>query len=113
MTRRWTIQAFMKFCIFGWENKSLKIKRDWEQEVLGFASESVIPSHLEEVRSQRLEQIDKVEREVKARLTKEITYWDRRAQDLKAKERSGNRRRRSGHKPVTATKRNPAEEPSK
>ena len=65
------------------------LKRDWEQEVLGFASASVIPGHLDEVRSQRLEQIDKVEREVKARLTKEISYWDRRAQDLKEKERSG------------------------
>ena len=65
------------------------LKRDWEQEVLSFATAQVIPGHLEEVRSERLEQIDKVEREVKARLTKEISYWDRRAQDLKEKERAG------------------------
>ncbi len=66
-----------------------RIRAHWEQEVLSFATAHVIPGHLEEVRSERLEQIDKVEREVKARLTKEISFWDRRAQDLKEKERAG------------------------
>ena len=65
------------------------LKRDWEQEVMGYAIAHVIPGHLDEVKTQRLEQIDKVEREVKARLTKEISYWDRRAQDLKERERAG------------------------
>jgi hypothetical protein len=32
------------------------LKRDWEQEVMSFASTHVIPSHLEEVRTQRLDQ---------------------------------------------------------
>ena len=65
------------------------LKRDWEQEVMSYAIAEVVPGHIDEVKDQRLEQIDKVEREVKARLTKEINYWDRRAQDLKEKERAG------------------------
>jgi SNF2 family DNA or RNA helicase len=65
------------------------LKRDWEQEVMGYAIAHVIPGHLDEVKAQRLEQIEKIEREVQARLTKEISYWDRRAQDLKERERAG------------------------
>ena len=65
------------------------LKRDWEQDVLAFAAANVIPAHLEEVRSARIKQVEKVEREVKARLVREVNYWDRRAQDLKARERSG------------------------
>jgi len=65
------------------------LKRDWDRDVTSFAVAGIVPNHLEEVRTERLRQIDKVEREVKARLTKEINYWDRRAQDLKEKERAG------------------------
>lgn len=65
------------------------LRRNWEQEVLAYAIAQVVPGHVEEVRPHRLAQIDKVEREVKARLTKEISFWDRRAQDLKEKERAG------------------------
>ena len=42
---------------------------------------------------QRMEQIDRVEQQVKARLTKEINHWDHRAQMLKDKERSGKQTR--------------------
>ncbi len=69
------------------------LKRDWDQEVEGYASEHVIRGHIAEVKSQRLEHVDKVEQQVKARLTKEITYWDRRAQDLIDRERAGRRTR--------------------
>lgn len=69
------------------------LKQPWEDEVMSFAINQVVPNHLEEVRASRLDQVDKVEREVKARLTKEITYWDRRAQDLKEKERAGKQTR--------------------
>ena len=44
---------------------------------------------MEEVKNRRLAEIDKVEREVTARLKKEIVYWDHRAEDLKAQERAG------------------------
>lgn len=45
--------------------------------------------HLDEVRSRRLAEIDKVEREVKARLTAEITYWHHRANELELQESAG------------------------
>ena len=69
------------------------LQRAWDDEVMGYAIAHVVPDHVTEVKQRRLEHADKVEREVKARLTKEITYWDRRAQDLKEKERAGKRTR--------------------
>ena len=50
---------------------------------------------MDEVRDRRLPEIDKVEREVTARLKREINYWDHRAEDLKAKERAGKQTRLS------------------
>ncbi|MDA2938965.1 SNF2-related protein, partial [Acidobacteria bacterium AH-259-A15] len=61
------------------------LKRDWDQEVMSHAIAHVIPGHVDDVKAHRLEHVEKVERQVKARLTKEINYWDRRAQDLKEK----------------------------
>ena len=60
-----------------------------------YAVSSVVARHVEEVRERRLPEIDKVEREVTARLKKEINYWDHRAENLKAKERAGQRTRLS------------------
>ena len=68
---------------------------DIEAKVVGYAVSHVIPRHVEEVRTRRLPEIDKVEREVTARLKKEINYWDHRAQDLKAQEQSGRQTRLS------------------
>jgi hypothetical protein len=65
------------------------LQQDWDHEVMHYAIAHVVPGHVEEVKAQRLAHIDKVERQVKARLTREITYWDRRAQDLKERERAG------------------------
>ncbi|HHH28769.1 MAG TPA: DUF3883 domain-containing protein, partial [Polyangiaceae bacterium] len=62
-----------------------------------YAITRIVPRHVEEVRAQRLSQVEKTEREVKARLTKEISYWDRCAQDLKDKERAGKRTRLPAH----------------
>ncbi len=67
-----------------------------EEKVVGYAIASVVPRHVEEVRNRRLPEIDKVEREVTARLKKEINYWDHRTQDLRARERAGHRTRLSG-----------------
>jgi hypothetical protein len=41
----------------------------------------------------RLPEIDKVEREVAARLKKEINHWGHRAEELKVQERAGRRTR--------------------
>ncbi len=71
------------------------LSRDGEAKAVGYATASIVPRHVEEVRARRLPEIDKVEREVAARLKKEINHWDRRAQDLKARERAGRRARLS------------------
>jgi hypothetical protein len=68
---------------------------DLEVKIIGHAIARLIPQHVEDVRLRRLPEIDKVEREVTARLKKEINYWDHRAQDLKAQEQAGRRTRLS------------------
>ena len=65
------------------------IGRDLERRALGHAVECLVPEHLTEVRTRRLDLIAKTEAAVKERLTKEISYWDHRAQDLKAQEEAG------------------------
>jgi hypothetical protein len=65
------------------------IGRDLEQKAQGYAIEHVVPEHLEEVRSRKLGLIAKTEAAVKDRLTKEISYWDHRAEQLKDQEAAG------------------------
>jgi len=62
---------------------------DMEKQVLKYAVAEVVPEHLEEVRGARLALIGKTEAAVKDRLTKEINYWDHRAQQLKLEEQAG------------------------
>ena len=50
---------------------------------------AVVPEHLAEVRDRKLKLLDKTEAAVKDRLTKEINYWDFRAEQLKEQERAG------------------------
>ena len=65
------------------------ITRDLEQKAQGHAITHVVPEHLQEVRNRRLEWIDKARAAVKDRLTKEITYWDHRAEELRLQEQAG------------------------
>jgi hypothetical protein len=65
------------------------IGRELEPKAQGYAISTVVPEHLEEVRSRKLEWIAKTEAAVKDRLTKEINYWDHRAEILKLQEQSG------------------------
>ena len=65
------------------------ITRDLEQKAQAHAIQSVVPEHLQEVRSRKLELIAKTEAAVKERLTKEISYWDHRAEELKLQEQTG------------------------
>jgi hypothetical protein len=60
-----------------------------ESRVIGHAVQHLVPRELDEVRARRLPQIDKIEREVQARLQREINYWDHRAEVLKDQERAG------------------------
>jgi hypothetical protein len=48
-----------------------------------------VPEHIGEVRSRRMAWIEKTRAAVKDRLTKEITYWDHRAEQLKLQEQAG------------------------
>ena len=65
------------------------INRDLEQKAQGHAVAHVVPEHLAEVRSRKLDLITKTEAAVKDRLTKEISYWDHRAEQLKLQEQAG------------------------
>jgi hypothetical protein len=65
------------------------ITRDLEQKAQGYAIANVVPQHLAEVRGRKLELVAKTEAAVKDRLTKEIAYWDHRAQELKLQEQAG------------------------
>jgi len=69
--------------------ESAWITRDLEQKALAHAIAEVVPEHLKEVRDRRSAWIDKARAAVKDRLTKEIGYWDHRAQDLKLQEHAG------------------------
>jgi len=65
------------------------INRELEQKAQGHAVAHVVPEHLTEVRGPRLVLLAKTEAAVKDRLTKEITYWDHRAEQLKLHEQAG------------------------
>src|SRR5690606_25527705 len=65
------------------------ITRDLEQHVKNYAILHVVPEHLREVSDRRLAWIEKTRAAVKDRLTKEIAYWDHRAEQLKLDEQAG------------------------
>jgi superfamily II DNA or RNA helicase len=65
------------------------VNRTLEQKAQGYAVAQVVPEHLSEVRSRRLDLIAKTEAAVQDRLTKEISYWDHRAEQLKLQEQAG------------------------
>ncbi len=65
------------------------ITRALEQQAQSHAIAQVVPEHITEVRGRRLTWIEKTRAAVKDRLTKEITYWDHRAEQLKLQEQAG------------------------
>ena len=74
------------------------LKSDWltsdlEKTVVNFATVELAQHHVSEVKARRLPEIDKVEQEVKARLKKEINYWDSRAFELQEEEKAGKKTR--------------------
>jgi SNF2 family DNA or RNA helicase len=69
--------------------ESAWITRDLEQKALAHAVAEIVPGHLKEVRDRRSAWIGRARAAVKDRLTKEIGYWDHRAEDLKAQEQAG------------------------
>lgn len=69
------------------------LRGDLEKKVVQFATVELAQGHVADVRARRLPEIDKVEQEVKARLKKEINYWDSRAFELKEQEKAGKKTR--------------------
>lgn len=78
-----TADALLAMPEFSW------ISRDLERKALSHAISQVVPAHLKEVSDRRLGWIEKTRAAVKDRLTKEIAYWDHRAEDLKLQEEAG------------------------
>ena len=69
-------------------------QQDWlkvsiEDMAIDYAITTIIPKHLEEVRSRRLRLVEKTKRAVKARLITEIQYWDSRSVELSQREAEG------------------------
>lgn len=65
------------------------ISRELEKAALTHAVQTVVREHVTEVKERRLAWIEKTRAAVKDRLTKEIAYWDHRAEELRLKEQAG------------------------
>ena len=64
-------------------------REDVERRALDYAIEQAVPTHLAEVRHGTEARVTKVRAAVRDRLTKEIAYWDRRANELAEQARAG------------------------
>lgn len=74
------------------------LEEDWlsselEKAAIRFATVELAQGHVAEVKARRIPEIEKVEQEVRARLKKEINYWDSRAFELKEEEKAGKKTR--------------------
>jgi hypothetical protein len=65
------------------------LRGDLESQVISYTAAHLVPQHLGEVKARKEELVRKTLAAVKDRLTKEITYWDHRAEQLKEQESAG------------------------
>jgi hypothetical protein len=65
------------------------ISGDLERKAVSYAVTALVPEHLNSVRTLRLGEVDRVEREVRHRLTRAINWWDKRAEELRLQEQAG------------------------
>jgi superfamily II DNA or RNA helicase len=65
------------------------LRGDLESQALSYAVTALVPRHLAEVKARKEELLLKTMAAVRDRLTKEINYWDFRAEDLKRQEEAG------------------------
>lgn len=69
--------------------------REWlraaalERQALGYAIEHLVPEHFQDVGARRQDLVQRTRAAVKDRLTKEIFYWNHRAEELRAQESAG------------------------
>lgn len=69
------------------------LKADLERAIVEFATIELAQKHVANIKHRRLPEIEKVEREVRSRLTREINYWDNRAAELREDEKAGKKTR--------------------
>lgn len=62
---------------------------DVEQNIVDYASESIIQKHFGSVEKQRTEAVEKIQKAVRERLTAAVQYYDYRAVELKQSEAAG------------------------
>ena len=80
---------------FEFDKKMLEedwIKNSPEKIVVNYALTKVIPEEFKKIKLRREEYVNKTIKAVKERLTKEIIYWDNRANEIKEQELSGKAR---------------------
>ncbi|QCQ23479.1 DUF3883 domain-containing protein [Desulfoglaeba alkanexedens ALDC] len=65
------------------------LERDLESQAASYAVRTLVPEHFREVQARTEERVHKTAAAVKERLTKEITYWDHRAEELRLQEAAG------------------------
>ena len=65
------------------------LKQNVESLAKNYAITNIIPKHFETIKNRKLEQIEKIRKAVKNRLTQEIQHWDYRAAELAQKEKAG------------------------
>jgi hypothetical protein len=75
------------------------LKAEWlqdglEAKIREYAAISLVAAHLQEVRERREETVARTKAAVQDRLTKEVAYWDHRAEELKAQEAAGRKNAR-------------------
>ncbi len=71
------------------KSEDFKIPSDVESSALSYAVNNLVPQHLKEIKERKEDLVARTIKAVKERLTKEIAYWDRRAEELKAQELAG------------------------
>ena len=65
------------------------IDQSLERTAVAYAIQTIVPEHVDKVKNARLEHSKKTRLAVKERLTKEIIYWNSRAEELKLQEQAG------------------------
>ncbi len=60
-----------------------------ENQAIAYTIEHIVPDHFKQVRVRHEASINKILTAVKDRLTKEINYWDHRAEDLRRQQQAG------------------------
>jgi superfamily II DNA or RNA helicase len=69
-----------------------------EDRATRFAAAHLVPQHLEDVRREKVEYVRKVAQAVEDRLTKEIRYWQQRAEQLLHEEQAGGKPKMSSRR---------------